>query len=232
MRTLFSRELTQISENIRQLGVQVNQAAARAVTALVNHDFAEAREVKRSDKSTDQLRYEIENQCLISMATQQPVASDLRRLVAATFVAVELERCGDYAKGVAKAARRLSRANSPSGAYNLSEMQAFASGMVDRAVIAFINVDVPAARVIIADDDHIDAMYDDLVRKVTRDMSEDFTQIESGTWLIHAGHCIERIADRATNIAERVMFIHSGDLTGDLNVHPVEATRKVDAPGA
>ncbi len=230
MRTLFNNELTTVADHIRALGDQVNVATARAVTALVNHDFAEAREVKRSDKSTDQLRYEIENECLISMATQQPVASDLRRLVAATFVAVELERCGDYAKGIAKAARRLSRANSNSGAYNLTEMQAFASGMLDRAVNAFINVDSPTARVIIADDDHIDAMYNDLVSKVTLDMSEDFTHIESGTWLIHAGHCIERIADRATNIAERVLFIQSGNVTGDLNVHPVEATRKVNAP--
>ena len=231
MRSIFNSELAGITDNLRLLTQQVNQASARAVTALVNHDFAEAREVKRSDKTTDQLRYEIENKCLISMATQQPVASDLRRLVAATFVAVELERCGDYAKGVAKAARRLSRANSQSGSYNLSEMQAFASGMIDRAITAFINVDVPAARAVIADDDIVDAMYNTLVSKVTMDMSEDFTQIESGTWLIHAGHCFERIADRATNIAERVMFIQSGNLAGDLNVHPIEATRKVETPG-
>ncbi len=230
MRSIFNSELTRISDNIRSLGEQVNLSSARAITALVNRDFSEAREVKRSDKSTDQLRYDIENECLICMATQQPVASDLRRLVATTFVAVELERCGDYAKGIAKAARRLSRANSQVGVYNLNDMQAYAADMLSRAVNAFINVDVPAARVVIADDDKIDAMYNDLVSKVTGDMVNDLAQIECGTWLIHAGHCLERIADRATNIAERVLFIQSGDLVGDLNVHTPDAVRNIDIP--
>ncbi|MCL4507231.1 MAG: phosphate signaling complex protein PhoU [Chloroflexi bacterium] len=232
MRTQFNQELNQISADIRTLSEQANQAASRAVAALIKRDFAEAREVKRDDHSTDQLRYEIENTCVVLMATQQPVATDLRKLVAATFVAVELERCADYAKGVAKAARRLSRANSSAGSYNLAEMETFARGMLDRAVNAFINVDVAAAKTVISDDDHIDGMYDDLVNKVTSDMTEDFTQVESGTWLLHAGHCLERYADRATNIAERVIFIQSGNLTGDLNVHPPEAARKIEPPNA
>ncbi|HEY3288636.1 MAG TPA: phosphate signaling complex protein PhoU [Anaerolineae bacterium] len=230
MRSLLNSELSHINSNLHTLSEQVNAAAARAVTALVNHDFAEGREVKRSDKTTDQLRYEIETECLITLATQQPVASDLRRLVAATFVAVELERCGDYAKGVAKAARRLSRANSSAGSYNLTDMQTFASGMITRALASFMVDDVAAAKAVIADDDIIDAMYNELVTKVTQDMSSDFTHIESGMWLIHAGHCLERIADRATNIGERVLFVKSGDITRDLNIHPVEATRKVEPP--
>ncbi len=232
MRTQFNQGLNQISADIRMLSEQANQAASRAVAALINRDFAGAREVKRDDHSTDRLRYEIENTCVILMATQQPVARDLRRLVATTFVAVELERCADYAKGVAKAARRLSRANSSAGSYNLADMEAYARGMLDRAVNAFINVDVAAAQAVIRDDDHIDGMYDELVNQVTADMTEDFTQVESGMWLLHAGHCLERYADRATNIAERVLFIQSGNLAGDLNVHGPEATRKIVPPNA
>jgi phosphate transport system protein len=225
MRTQFYNELNRIRENIRILGEQANVAVAKAVAALLNSDYQEAREVKRSDHTTDQLRYEIENSCLILIATQQPVARDLRELAASTFVAVELERCGDYAKGVAKAARRISRANVTIKPYNLSEMEACARDMLERAVNAFIQVDVKAARTIIEDDNHIDKLYNDLLIIVITDMTEKSIPVESGIWLLHAGHCLERYADRTTNIAERVIFVDSGDFVGDLNQHSIDDIR-------
>ncbi len=226
MRCQFNNELNRIRENIKILGGQANLALARAVAALLNSDFQEAREVKRSDHTTDQLRYEIENSCLILIATQQPVARDLRELAAATFVAVELERCADYAKGVAKAARRISRANTTIKPYNLREMETFARGMLERAVNAFIAVDVQAARGVIQDDNHIDQLYNDLLISVITDMTEKAIPVESGIWLLHAGHCLERYADRTTNIAERVIFVDSGDFAGDLNQHNIDEIRR------
>ncbi|MCL5998567.1 MAG: phosphate signaling complex protein PhoU [Chloroflexi bacterium] len=227
MRTQFNLELDKIRDSIRQLGALANIATARAVNALINHDYAQAREVKREDRSTDQLRYDIENACLTVIATQQPVARDLRELVAATLVAVELERCGDYAKGIAKSARRITRANAQVSSYNLPEMDTLARNMLERCVNAFVTIDVATAQAVIADDNRIDQLYNELVAGVTTDMTASATHIEGGTWLLHAGHCLERLADRATNIAERVLFIDSGDLVGDMNVHRIGEARKI-----
>ena len=227
MRTHFNQELEHIRENIQTMGAQVSQATERAVTALINHDFQEAREVKRSDRSTDQLRYDVETDCITQMATQQPVARDLRELAASALVAVELERCGDYAKGVAKAARRISRANASISIYNLTQMDVLARDMLNRSVNAFVRVDSKAAMQVIEDDNRLDQMYNELLTQVIADMTADAMHIEGGTWLLHAGHCLERLADRATNIAERVIFIETGNPTGDLNVHSANEARKL-----
>jgi phosphate transport system protein len=216
-----------IRDTIKLMGDQVNQASARAVAALINRNFQEAREVKRSDRSIDQLRYEVENACVMQMATQQPVARDLRVLAATALVAVELERCGDYAKGIAKAARRITRTNADISTYNLSQMDTLARDMLDRSVNAFISVDSRAALQVIEDDNRLDQMYNELLTQVITDMTSDALHIEGGTWLLHAGHCLERLADRSTNIAERVIFIETGNLTGDMNVHPASEARKL-----
>ena len=210
MRTILDNELGKISADIRLLAEMANHSILRATTALLNRDITEAREVKRGDRSTDQLRYEVENTCMSIIATQQPVARDLRKLVATTFIATELERCGDYAKGIAKATRRISKANLEIKPYDLAKMETLARGMLERAVVAFLGVDVAAARTVMQDDAHIDTLYDELLITVTTDMNTRVLNIESGVWLLHAGHCLERFADRATNIAERVMYVDTG----------------------
>ncbi len=227
MRTHFTQALGRIRDDIKTMGAQVNQATARAVTALIQRNFQEAREVKRGDRTTDQLRYDVETECITLMATQQPVARDLRELAATALVAVELERCGDYAKGVAKAARRISRANVEVNTYNLSDMDTLARDMLDRSVDAFVTVNMREARQVIDDDNRRDQMYNELLSRVTTDMSSDAMHIEGGTWLLHAGHCLERLADRATNIAERVIFVETGTLPGDLNVHTAGEARRI-----
>jgi len=225
MRTQFDKELADIRNSIRQLGAQASNATARAVQALIQRDMEAARAVKRDDLSSDTLRYEIENLCLTVIATQQPVARDLRELTAATFVAVELERCGDYAKGIAKAARRIIRANSQIGAFAIQEMADQARIMLDRSVDAFVRQDAALARDLIDMDQMVDAHYDALLQQVTADMSSQPNHIEGGIWVLHAGHCLERIGDRATNIAERVIFMDTGVFTGDLNTRKTDAAR-------
>jgi phosphate transport system protein len=217
MRTLLDDELDKVRAEISLLGAQASHATALSMHALLHCDLQEARQVKRNDRLTDELRYRVETTCLTLIATQQPVARDLRELIAATFVAVELERCADYAKGIAKAARRISRANTTIRPYNLSEMQQCATDMLERAVKAFLSVDVNLARAVITDDNIVDKHYEQLMNRVMVDMAEQTLPIDSGIWLIHAGHCLERFADRATNVAERVLFIESGEYSGDLN---------------
>jgi phosphate transport system protein len=227
MRTNYHREIENINATIQKMGEMVGAAAQRAVIALINRDYALAREVKREDRTTDAMRYDVENACLNLIATQQPVARDLRVLTSFSMVAVELERCGDYAKGVAKSARRISRVNSDISTYNLSQMDEMARNMLARGVQAFVQTDAKLAQEVITDDNVVDRMYDELLASVTADMTTHASHIEGGTWVLHAGHCLERLADRATNIAERVIFIDSGSMTGDLNVHTAEESRRL-----
>jgi phosphate transport system protein len=225
-RSLFDKELTTIRADLAQLSVQVSTATRKAVTALVDRNYDDALDVKEADKISDELRYRVEDECLTAIATQQPVAKDLRELVAATFVAVELERCGDYAKGIAKATRKISLCDSGLGPYNLVEMDRVARDMLERSTQSFVNKDLAAAHAIIADDKFVDKLYNDLVIYATTLMSNDPGYIECGVWLMHAGHCLERIADRATNIAERVIFVETGE-SGDKNTHTVAEARQI-----
>ncbi len=157
--------------------------------------------------------------CLLAMATQQPVARDVRELLAATIVSVELERCGDYAKGIAKAARKITKCDSGIDIHNLLDMDKLSRGMLERSTQAFFSGNVGEAQRVLAEDEQMDALYNDLLKKTMADMSSNPNHIECGTWLLHAGHCLERIGDRATNIAERVIFVATGDNPGDLNLH-------------
>jgi phosphate transport system protein len=228
MRPHLDQELSAIRSSILALGARVSDATGHAAHALLNRDLDEAREVKREDQTSDALRYAIENACVVTMATQQPMARDLRALLGAAFVAVELERCGDYAKGVAKAARRIVRvAPALDVAFNLAQMAEAARSMLDRSVAAFAASDAEAARAVMAGDDSLDALYDALLKAVVARMSADPAFADYGIWLLHAGHCLERIGDRATNIAERVVFIATGALTGDTNTHDIERTRSL-----
>lgn len=213
-RPIFDKELTYIRGQIEQLSARVSAASSKAVTSLIERNFDEAKSVRSEDKINDELRYHVEEVVLRTLATQQPVAHDLRELVAATFVAVELERCGDYAKGVAKAARKMSRDknNSQISTYNLAEMDRVARSMLERSTQAFVKKDVELATSIIDDDNYTDKLYNDLVVYTTTIMSTEPSHIESGVWLMYAGHCLERIADRATNIAERVIFVETGEV--------------------
>ena len=213
MRAQFHQELDNIRGNIQVLGAQATQAVSSAVHALSTLDMQEARAVKQNDLSSDCLRYEVENACLVLIATQQPVARDLQLLLTAMFVAVELERCGDYAKGIAKAARRIVRTGSGVSTYNLAEMETNACSMLERAVDAFILIDLPISQAVIRNDAHVDHLYRELRTRVIADMTSNVTSVEGGAWLLHAGHCLERFADRAADIALRVSAIANREAT-------------------
>jgi len=227
MRSVLEGELRHIRDSIAVMGTQTVDATARAVQALIQRDRAEASNVRQEDKLLDAARYDIERDCLVALATQQPVAIDLRMLIAASIIAVELERCGDYAKGIAKAARRIAQCDSGMPTFNLAEMDALARTMLDRSIQAFLNRDAQAAREVIEADSRLDQAYNDLLAQALATMSSNPKHIECGLQLLRAAHNLERLGDRATNIAERVLFIESGDLPS--NAKP-ENTDQVPAP--
>lgn len=217
MRLELERERARIHEALKTLSDQVVAESQRAVRALLSSDVEEALIVREEDKEADALRYQVENDCVVTIARQQPVGQDARELLAASIVAVELERCGDYAKGVARAARRIVKAGGGVDAADLAKMDALVRSMLERSMQAFLKQDAEAATQVLRDDDVVDQIYDELVQRTLNRMIEAPNTIESNLWLLHAAHCLERIGDRATNIAEQALFVVSGETPVDQN---------------
>ncbi|MFN3705696.1 MAG: phosphate signaling complex protein PhoU [Thermoflexales bacterium] len=217
MRDALDRELAKARSGIAELCDIVLQESHTALDALRRRSVEAAFAVREQDKTADIKRYQLENTCLVALATQQPVARDLRELLAASIIATELERCGDYAKGVARATRRILKSVQDFSLFSLEEMERLATEMLQHSVQAFLNSDAATARQVLAEDAKLDSLYSSMLSDVLSSMTRNVTPIEAGIWLLHAAHCLERIGDRATNIAERTLFVTSGEPLADLN---------------
>jgi phosphate transport system protein len=209
-RSLLDKELAQIRENIIQLGDMVDKAIEKAMLAMSDHNMSMAQEVVNGDEKVNLLRYEIEQECLRVLATQQPAAVDLRTVIAAIHLTVELERIGDHASGIARLVERLDREEEIDSLHKLPKMAKRARQMVQEGVTAFINHDATLAHAMIKQDDKIDKQYKRLFRETLDEMKDD-QYIRRATFLLWTGHNLERIGDRATNMAERVIFMVTGE---------------------
>jgi len=209
-RSLLDKELAQIRENIIQLGDMVDKAIEKAMLAMSDHNMSMAQEVVNSDEKVNLLRYEIEQECLRVLATQQPAAVDLRTVIAAIHLTVELERIGDHASGIARLVERLDREEEIDSLHKLPKMAKRARQMVHEGITAFINHDAALAHAMIKQDDKIDKQYKRLFRETLDEMKDD-QYIRRATFLLWTGHNLERIGDRATNMAERVIFMVTGE---------------------
>ena len=209
-RSLLDKELAQIRENIIQLGDMVDKAIEKAMLAMSDHNMSMAQEVVNSDEKVNLLRYEIEQECLRVLATQQPAAVDLRTVIAAIHLTVELERIGDHASGIARLVERLDREEEIDSLHKLPKMAKRARQMVQEGITAFINHDAALAQAMIKQDDKIDKQYKRLFRETLDEMKDD-QYIRRATFLLWTGHNLERIGDRATNMAERVIFMVTGE---------------------
>jgi phosphate transport system protein len=194
----------------------------RAFEALESLDEVKARQVVADDEEINALRYEVENACLAAIARQQPAAADLRRIVSAMNIVVNLERIGDYAAGIGKTVLRLKEDKAvldpPPG---LLRMYQLARRMLREVLEVYADGDADQARQIAAQDDLIDDQYKALFREILDVMGEKPEISERALYLLFAGHNLERISDRVTNIAERVVFLKSGQLE-ELNVESTE----------
>jgi phosphate transport system protein len=218
-RSILDQELAKVRDNILRLTSMVDTAIDQAMTALRARDTSLAQKVIASDIDINHLRYEIEEECLRILATQAPTATDLRTVVAAIHVAVELERMGDYASGIARLVARMEEEAEIDTLHKLPKMAKRARQMVQESIKAYVDRDAELAHVLIKQDDKIDKQYNKLFRETLEEMQDD-DYIRRATFLLWAGHNLERIGDRATNIAERVIFM----LTGEY----VEITADVD----
>ncbi|MCB0019384.1 MAG: phosphate signaling complex protein PhoU [Anaerolineales bacterium] len=205
-RSILEQELNQLDEDILRLASLVNEAISQGMQALYKRDVALAHQVVANDEPINQLRYELEQNCLKILATQQPAASDLRKVIAAIHLAVELERIGDHAAGIARVVERLENEDALLTLHKLPRMAQRARDMVNAGVQAYVRKDVSIADNMVKQDDKLDKQYNKLFQQTLEEMTND-QYVRRATFLLWVGHSLERIGDRATNIAERVIFM-------------------------
>lgn len=217
LRSAFDRELSKVRDNLLRMGSLVDAAIERSVESLKNRDAAMARQIIQDDAVINDLRFTIEEECLTLIATQQPAASDLRMVVAAMNIVNDMERMGDHATGIAKTVIRMSDQPLLKPLIDIPRMTNLARDMLKRSLDAFIARDADAARAVAAQDDDIDHLYKAIFDELLAIMAQDPNTIPRGTYLLWCAHNLERIGDRATNIAERVIFMTTGTMK-ELNV--------------
>ncbi|MFQ6030131.1 MAG: phosphate signaling complex protein PhoU, partial [Dehalococcoidia bacterium] len=184
----------------------------RAVEALKERDLEESQQVVYEDDIIDQKRYEIEDRCIDLIATQQPMARDLRAIIALLHITVELERMGDYAEGIGKISILMGEQPPLKPLIDIPRMAEKSTEMLRESIEALVDRDVIKANKVLQDDDEVDALYDQVYRELLLFMIQDPHSIQRATYLLWAAHDLERIADRATNIAERVIFLVTGKM--------------------
>lgn len=212
IRTTFHKKLREIQDDILTMGSMVCKAIALSIDALQNRDLKLAQQIINDDQKVNQKRYEIEEKCIQLIATQQPMASDLRTIISVLYIITELERIGDYAEGNAKIAMMIGNEPPLKPLVDIPRMAEKTVDMLNRSLDAFIKRDAELAKVIIAEDDFIDNLYDQVFRELLTFMAEDPKTITRATRLIWVTHNLERSADRVTNICERVVFIATGKM--------------------
>jgi len=212
IRASFHKKLREIQDDILIMGSMVSKAIARSIEALQNRDLKLSQEIIDDDLKINAKRYEIEEKCIQLIATQQPMASDLRTIISVLYIITELERIGDYAEGNAKIAIMIGNEPPLKPLIDIPRMGEKTIDMLNRSLDAFIKRDAESAKVIIAEDDLIDNLYDQVFRELLMFMAEDPKTITRATRLIWVAHNLERAADRITNICERVVFIINGKM--------------------
>jgi phosphate transport system protein len=212
LRDRYLKELDDLHSDLKALGELVITAITQAVDALVAQDIAVAKQVIAEDQRIDEAQRAIEEQALIVLATQQPIAGDLRRLVAAIGIASELERIGDYAKGVAKITIRNADLSAVTSLVNLPQMAQGAISMLRDVLDAFVKGDASVGQRLSGADDLVDDLRRSIRADLTAAMQRDSAIVPQAVDLLFMAHNLERIADRTTNIAERIVFMVSGEV--------------------
>jgi phosphate transport system protein len=215
-REMLDRELREIKDEVLRMGSLVAVQIGDAIDALVRHDADAATVAIASDGRTNEAQRHIAQLIVTTIATQSPVARDLRYLLALDHVTYELERMGDHAASVAKQARKLAPEPPVKDYVDLPEMGRLAAEEVRGVLRALVDLDVDLARRVAAGDNEIDALYHQIFSEVLELMREDPANVDRGTRILFAAKNLERIGDRVTNIAEDVVFLATGDIE-DLN---------------
>ncbi|MDE0431449.1 MAG: phosphate signaling complex protein PhoU [Caldilineaceae bacterium] len=211
LRASFARELETLQTDTLMLGSMVTQALRESVDALRRRDMQTAKRLISEDQAINKKRFEIEADCLRLIATQQPMARDLRLIAAVLEISTELERIGDYAKGIGRIILLIGPEALIKPLVDIPLMCEIATDMLNQALDAFIEQDLEAAHTIPLRDDEVDALYNRVHRDLIAMILEDPTLIDRSNYLLWAAHNLERAADRVTNICERIIFTVTGE---------------------
>ncbi len=212
IRKTFENEIQQVKDEVLLLGSMVEHAIMASVEVLKKRDIKGAEKIIADDREINKKRFAIESQLMILIATQQPMAHDLRLLASTMEIISELERMGDYAKGIANINIRMGEEKLLKPLIDIPRMAQIGTNMLHRSLTAFVNEDVEAAKAIPAEDDEVDALYTQIYRELMLFIIQDPKSIERANWLLWVAHNLERVADRVTNICERTIFIATGEM--------------------
>ncbi|MGD2156398.1 MAG: phosphate signaling complex protein PhoU [Anaerolineales bacterium] len=211
-RETLDRRIRQLQDEVLLLASMVEQATLEAVEALKRRDVKSAERVYQGDHQINAKRYEIEKTCMTLIATQQPMARDMRILASTLEIATELERMGDYAKGIARICVMMAGEMPIKPLVDIPLMAKTTANMLHRAISAFISNDAELAREIPKEDDLVDDLYNQINRELITYMIADPSTIDRANYLLWVAHNLERMADRVTNICERTIYIATGEL--------------------
>jgi phosphate transport system protein len=216
IRRVFQEQINELLEDLLEMGQMVADSIDRSIQALARQDEDLAQQVIEFDDEINAVQHDIDEKCLVLIATQQPMAGDLRAILSVSNIAAELERIGDYTEGIARLAIKLSGRPLLKPLIDIPRMAEEARRMLMSSLEAFARQDTETAIQIGRADDIVDALYDQVYRELLVFMMDDPRTITQATYLVWVAHNLERIADRTTNIAERVIFMDSGKIV-DLN---------------
>jgi phosphate transport system protein len=212
IRRTFHEQLREITDEVLVMGSMVEKAISRSMEALKQRDLEIAHQVIANDAIINDKRFDIEEKCIELIATQQPMARDLRTIISVLNIIGELERIGDHAEGNAKIAVMIGDEPPLKPLIDLPRMAEKTMDMLRRSLDAFILRDAEAARALAAEDDEVDHLWEQIFRELLTYMAEDPRTMTRATRLIWAAHNLERSADRVTNICERVVFLVTGKM--------------------
>ncbi len=211
-RETLDRQMHQLQNEILMLGSMVEQAVLRAVDTLKRRDVEAAKHIYEDDFYINEKRFALENAILITIATQQPIARDLRMLAAMLEIITELERMGDYAKGIAKVTVKLGDADAAVPIVEINRMAELGVDMLHRSLSAFMEGNAKQASLIPMEDDQVDDLYNVIYHGLVNAMIANPQSIDQANMMMWVAHNLERLADRVTNICERTVFMATGEL--------------------
>jgi len=212
IRATFDQELRDLRDNLLRLGSMVDTAISRSIQALKERDQQLAQEIIADDEKINELRFKIEGDCVSIIARQQPAARDLRLIVAAMNIVLDLERMGDHAAGIATIVLRMGDQPLLKPLIDLPRMARISQDMLRQSLDALMSGDADEALAITRIDEEVDQLYNQIFRELISYMIEDPRTVTRAMYLLFCAHNVERIADRVTNICERVIFVATGQM--------------------
>ncbi|MBI5096876.1 MAG: phosphate signaling complex protein PhoU [Nitrospirae bacterium] len=211
------KALKDVQDEVIKMADRVGKALKDSIEALKQRDLETSKRIIREDIVINKMRFDIEDKCLLLIATQQPMAVDLRILAAVINIITDLERIGDHAEGIAKINIAIGEDSLVKPLVDIPKMGEKGLSMLERCMKAFVDRDIESARQICNEDDEVDALYDQIYGELLLIMIENPKTIQGATYLIWTAHNLERTADRVTNIAERIVFMVTGKME-EMNV--------------